>query len=156
VSRSGSNDALGSARPKFVLATPRHSPLGARFVRSQSATKSPSESVHVRVVLLTCVLTGFGSCAMLFKPWPARYLFTLTFTAVRPVPNTSYTAPIRGVMSFQFRLSCSGNVTSRPGTSGPENRRPSPKLFLNQSNRTPPVSVSRSIVHLSWAKMPRS
>src|SRR5262245_7711660 len=79
------------------------------FCRLQSTTKLWLLSVHVRVTfgLPNAAAVPPGIRSEGFAPEtrlptlaPCRYLPTLTLSAVLPVPNTSYAAPMRGVMSL--------------------------------------------------------
>src|SRR5262245_1163890 len=92
--------------PKLELLSGPHSPLvpcaSKKWAgpRSQLGTKSRFPSIHGRLALLTEVVSGlFASandttCAPTYRPTDPRI-------AVRPLPNTSYAAPIRGSMSCQ-------------------------------------------------------
>src|SRR5437867_2383929 len=108
--------------PKFWFAHAPHSRLAAGFKRLQSGTRFPLRgspagkklvSFHDRVVLVARRTTGLSS----YSPPPPGpfatncvYLPRLTFTAVLPVPNTSYTKLIRGVMVFKPNPSDAGNA----------------------------------------------
>src|SRR5688500_17040349 len=50
---SGSKFRVNTGRPRFWLSNGAHSPFAARFMRSQSGTKSLSASVHPRVEFTT-------------------------------------------------------------------------------------------------------
>src|SRR5438128_9973514 len=88
--------------PKFWVSIALHSPLEAKLVKSQSGTRLPFVSTHVRVVAVPSTtrvgLTAWG------KPpaWLSIYLPRLHLTAVLPLPSTSHDTPNRGEMSFQF------------------------------------------------------
>src|SRR5216117_2781059 len=85
-----------------------HSPLRSGFVRLQSGTRFWLVSPHERLVDGGKMpppppgirSAGFAVYARLLTLAPCRYFPRLTFSAVLPVPNTSYAAPIRGVMSL--------------------------------------------------------
>src|SRR5262245_6579500 len=108
-----------------------HSPLSAGFTRSHCGMKSPlmpppdPSSVHGRVTLLARRLTGlFDDVTWLVSanenvPSPTRYLFTLVFTAVFPLPPTSHVTPNRGVMSFHGRLGTALPFGVPPGLKRP-------------------------------------
>src|SRR5690349_6655192 len=79
------------------------------FCRLQSTWKLPFVSAHVRVTFglpnAAAAPPGIRSDGLAFDTRlptlaPCRYLPALTFTAVLPVPKTSYAAPKRGVMSL--------------------------------------------------------
>src|SRR5262245_59445368 len=67
--------------------------------------RSLLESLQGRVAVLTDVRNGLTSFMMLTLCSSATYRPTVALTAVRPLPNRSYDAPIRGLMSFQFGTS---------------------------------------------------
>src|SRR5262245_40491654 len=90
--------------PKLVGVRAPHSPFRAELNRSQSATKLPFTSVHVRVAVLTDVLTGLLRLANPVAS-AATYRLMLALTAVLPVPNRSQDAPSRGDRSLQFGTS---------------------------------------------------
>src|SRR5262245_42898212 len=79
------------------------------FARSQSGMKLLLASVHVRftdgLANPAAAPPGIRSDGLACESRlptlaPCRYLPTLTFSAVFPLPSTSYAAPIRGVMSL--------------------------------------------------------
>src|SRR5262245_54013229 len=73
----------------------------AAFSRSQSTTRSRSLSVQPRVCTLrTTVAPGFVEVYGASFAAYARYFPKLNFTAVLPVPKTSYATPTRGVKSL--------------------------------------------------------
>src|SRR5688572_2324211 len=80
-------------------------------------------SFHDRLdsaVVPTSLRIGFGFSETLagpipVVPMPSRYLFSVNFSAVLPLPNRSYVAPIFGVMSFHARLSILSKLTFRFG-----------------------------------------
>ena len=78
-----------------------------RRVRINGANaKSADEMLDwLRVVWLTMVLTGLGSAVRPPIPRPSRYLFRLTLSAVLPLPNRSYAAPLFGVRSCHAAFS---------------------------------------------------
>src|SRR4051812_47826436 len=93
--------------PNSTLLMPPHSPLAAGLVSTQSGVKLLFASAHVRVTLglpnAAAAPPGMRSDGLALDarlptlaPW--RYLPALAFSAVLPVPNTSYAAPTRGVM----------------------------------------------------------
>src|SRR6185369_5754481 len=74
--------------------------LAAGFVRSQSTILFPL-SVQPRLVTTdTIVAAGFDDVYGASLAAYARYLPQLNFTAVLPLPKTSYATPTRGVMSL--------------------------------------------------------
>src|SRR5215471_5414518 len=78
-----------------------HSPLAAALSRLQSTTLLLLVSCQPRFVTLETTVTAgllevYGAS---FEAY-ARYLPQLNFTAVLPVPKTSYATPMRGVMSL--------------------------------------------------------
>src|SRR5579872_2470777 len=119
VRRFGSHGVPVVGRPKFELeSAPQMSPpvtvCAAGFVRSQSGTKLPLRSVHARVaVCVTPPVAGPDPAAS-----ASTYLLMLTFTAVLPLPNKSYTLESFGVMSFQSSSDVAGTITLRVGVSG--------------------------------------
>src|SRR5215831_4449177 len=152
VSRSGSNVASGTVDPNaLVLTAPQVSMLPVvaglcrpLFDRSQLTTLSLLLSDHVRNVFPASAFAGFGDAPKPFSVCPSRYLLAATFTADLPSPRTSHTKPMRYVMSFQFKSSCSGNVMFRfwrPSTAAPGPMVCAGKLVLNQSYRIAPVTV---------------
>jgi hypothetical protein len=65
-----------------------HSPLVARFARSQSGMWLPLASVQVRVALSTDRVTGLLSAATAIAVFPT-YRPSDAFTAVLPLPKRS-------------------------------------------------------------------
>src|ERR1700755_1160887 len=100
--------------PKAGLLTTPHSPFGSGFVRSHSGAKFAPLGVRVvvherftdgllnpNVRLAPGIrIDGFAPEARLPTLAPCRYLPALTLSAVLPLPNRSYAAPTRGVMSL--------------------------------------------------------
>src|SRR5438067_12808839 len=102
--------------PKLVLLSgPHKSPPLARLSccaglsRSQSGTKLPLPSVHVRVTgggavncdeLPTIRAVGLLAEYVLWFVAASRYLPAFTLSDVLPLPNRSYAMPKRGVMSL--------------------------------------------------------
>src|SRR5688500_4640413 len=83
-----------------VSTCPVAGPCAALFSRSQSTTLSPSLSVQLRLTVATIVaprLVDVNGGSFEAKP---RYLPQRSFSAVRPLPNTSYPTPTRGLMSL--------------------------------------------------------
>src|SRR5712692_1231860 len=122
--------------PKFLFAiAPQRSPPDARLscaaelVRSQSGMKLRFPSVHARVVWVTVLAAGLAAAAIWSDARLCRYLLTLTFSAVLPLPNKSYTAPTCGVRSLRLRFFCAGNVRFRVGVNAVGPRCDSAKLF---------------------------
>src|SRR5687768_11749235 len=76
----------------------RHSPLAEKMRRSQSGRKLTFVSFHVRLTWRTEVVSGFTASVSDVAVLPT-YLPKATFSAVRPSPNRSYTAPARGLTS---------------------------------------------------------
>ena len=73
-------------------------PVQTKLDKSQSGTKLLLVSVQA-VTELTGVVIGLLAAAALAFIWPT-YRPSEAFTAVRPVPNTSYEAPTRGSRSI--------------------------------------------------------
>ena len=70
--------------------------------------------------------------------------------AVRPLPNRSYETPSRGFRSFQLGMSCTA-AKSRAGTKLLASTCCAGTHPLRCSNLRPRLSVSRLMVHRSWA-----
>src|SRR5437868_6821819 len=76
-----------------------HSPLAAGLRKLHSATRLPLGSDHERLIEVTSDEPGLLMMYASPVHAPCRYSPTLTFSAVFPLPKTSYVAPMRGVMS---------------------------------------------------------
>ena len=81
--------------------------------------KLPLASFQGRVVVTDSPVIGLAGAVAVPESALTTYRPTLAFTAVLPLPNRSYAAPNRGVMSFQFTDSFTSVVKSRVGASGP-------------------------------------
>src|SRR5665213_719971 len=109
---------LNTGLAKFrLLICPQKSPPDARrscadgLLKLQSGAKFLLVSVHVLVTDVEMRESGFVSAPVIELPSAAaRYLPTFTFTDVLPLPNTSYAAPKRGVMSLYDVPACAGKT----------------------------------------------
>src|SRR5436190_14628430 len=94
--KSWSNVAFNAAVPNAGLLEGPHSPFARAFAKSHCGTKSPL-SVHVRVVVVAALAMGWSGV----PPVPAAtYLPRFALIAVRALPNRSYAAAYRPVMSL--------------------------------------------------------
>src|SRR5580704_4904732 len=115
---AGSYVLLKTGSAKFrLLICPQKSPPDARLscasglLRLQSGVKFLFASVQVRVTEVAMRDSGLVSAPVIELPSAAaRYLPTLTFSEVLPLPNTSYAAPNRGVTSLYDVPACAGKM----------------------------------------------
>lgn len=75
--------------------------MAAGFIRTQSGTLLLFVSAQLRTVVDWYVTPGFLMVKTLSLFAGSRYLLTLTRSDVLPLPNKSYAAPMRGVMSWK-------------------------------------------------------
>src|SRR5262245_42323599 len=101
---SGSYVRLKTSLPSVLSFIAPHSPFFSVFDSTQSGTKSLSESVQERVVLMVVRMIGFRSRSVLVAEKASMYFPMLNLNAVFPLPNTSYATPTRGVTSSHFTL----------------------------------------------------
>src|ERR1044071_5371493 len=98
---AGSCCVRGMALPKVGVTHALHSPFASGFSRLQSGMLLRFESVTLMAVLVANAAPGLSASAVAIVS-PATPRAADTFTAVLPLPNRSYAAPKRGLMSFQF------------------------------------------------------
>ena len=108
--------------PKFWLAQAPHSPLTAGVIRSQSGVKLPrrgSPTGKVRSFQLRFVLVATRDAGCWSNPYAPYQLSAvgyrprLNLSDVLPLPDRSYAAPNRGLMSFGLTpASCAGKVNA--------------------------------------------
>src|SRR6185503_20397802 len=154
VNVSGSYVVLKTGRPKFrLLLWPQKSPPDARrscvcgFSRSQSGRQFVFASVHVRFAVVETRESGLSRPPVIELPSAAaRYFPAFTLIAVLPLPNRSYAAPRRGVMS-SYDTPSDGSYTIATGTNGFGPSCCRGKWLHTWSYRSPPDNVSRFIVH---------
>src|SRR5437764_15446407 len=151
----GEYAVAGFALPKFGVSHPRHSPLTAPFERSQSGTKLLLASFQTRAVCVTSVLAGLFAAAYRIESCSTPRL-TLALIAVLPLPNKSYAAETRGLMSFQFgTFSTAAKLLLRFGSQRCGAAVNGSVASLSMSRRMPPLNVRRFIVQRSCAYRPR-
>src|SRR5947208_906606 len=123
-----------------------------------------SRSDHERRSLTPTVVSGLLLSVMLApsspRPTPLTYRATLALIAVRPLPNTSYDTPTRGLRSLWFSTvpthPCarlffpSGHLSNvSAALKVPAGSVSGSVAVINQSHRRPALIVIRLMVHRS-------
>src|SRR5215475_11969565 len=102
LSVAGSCCVSGTALPKVGVSHGPHSPLATGFWKLHCGMLSWLASVTLIAVLVANAVTDPGlRAAAVAIVSPATPRAADTFSAVLPLPNRSYAAPNRGLMSFQ-------------------------------------------------------